>query len=282
MSSRFRHTAVVGGLLTVLVVYMLGTRRSKRASKELATEERDEKSSQLIVLGCGSSTGTPRPSCLLDGAAECHVCKDAAKGPKLKDGSGSFNYRGNPSLLIRFAQPGGSMRNIQIDVGKTFQRAGSVVRFRDMTRFAATTFYPMHKVPSLDALILTHGHADAILGLDDVRGLQNFNPNDLLFKADRGSLAAEYCVTFALSAVPVFLSASTMATVKQVFSYLVEKQEGPVRRKVAALQWKIVKNFEPFEVEGLRVSRSLLLSNCRCSLFVLVSTAGDADPGLAR
>lgn len=29
-----------------------------------------------------------------------------------------------------------------------------------------------HGIPGVDAIVLTHDHADAILGLDDVRGLQ--------------------------------------------------------------------------------------------------------------
>ena len=36
-------------------------------------------------------------------------------------------------------------------------------------------WYPRWLVSSLDAVILTHGHADAILGLDDLRGLQSPN-----------------------------------------------------------------------------------------------------------
>ena len=48
---------------------------------------------------------------------------------------------------------------MQIDVGKTF-------------RENAIRWYPKHGVTKLDAVLLTHGHADAILGLDDLRGLQ--------------------------------------------------------------------------------------------------------------
>lgn len=29
-----------------------------------------------------------------------------------------------------------------------------------------------HNIPGVDAVVLTHDHADAMLGLDDVRGLQ--------------------------------------------------------------------------------------------------------------
>ncbi|CAI5526447.1 unnamed protein product [Closterium sp. Naga37s-1] len=57
--------------------------------------------------------------------------------------------------------PGEEWRHIQIDAGKCFRE--QVLRW-----------FVRCKIPTIDALILTHEHADAILGLDDVRGLQRF------------------------------------------------------------------------------------------------------------
>jgi len=37
---------------------------------------------------------------------------------------------------------------------------------------AVSSVFPAHNVKTVHAILLTHAHADAILGLDDVRELQ--------------------------------------------------------------------------------------------------------------
>jgi phosphoribosyl 1,2-cyclic phosphodiesterase len=84
------------------------------------------------------------------------------------------NYRCNPSILIRYrpqssnADPSAGdsgdenidfHKNILIDAGKTFRE--TVVRW-----------FPHHNVRSIDAVLLTHGHADSIFGIDDLRSTQ--------------------------------------------------------------------------------------------------------------
>ena len=114
------------------------------------------------------------------------------------------DYRNNPSLLIRLAEPAESSstegnklppayRNYIIDAGKTFRE--SILRW-------GPRLEPPLK--SIDAIILTHEHADAMLGLDDVRGLQD--PT-----SDR--------------AMPIYLSSNTMSRVRETFNYLVPKDE---------------------------------------------------------
>jgi phosphoribosyl 1,2-cyclic phosphodiesterase len=46
-------------------------------------------------------------------------------------------------------------------IGKTFSQ--NVLRW-----------FPPHDVPSVDSVVLTHAHADAMLGLDDLRDVQTY------------------------------------------------------------------------------------------------------------
>ncbi|RVW89960.1 hypothetical protein CK203_036579 [Vitis vinifera] len=87
-------------------------------------------------------------------------------------------------------------------------------------------------------IILTHEHADAVLGLDDMRAVQPFSPtNDI-------------------SPTPVYLSQYAMESIATKFPYLVKKKlkEGQELRRVAQLDWKIIEsNHEkPFVASGLQ------------------------------
>ena len=111
----------------------------------------------------------------------CRVSNMAIQGG---DPRFNRNYRNNPSLVISLTQnhqmtqqqqqqqheqraeedeeTSISTKNIIIDVGKTF-------------REASLRWFPIHSIQSLDAVILTHEHADASFGLDDIRGYQKFD-----------------------------------------------------------------------------------------------------------
>jgi len=108
-------------------------------------QEEPNLNSTLIFVGTGSSTGIPRLPCLIDKKSNCPSCKDALL-------YGSKNRRRNPSLLIQYKG-----KNILIDCGKTF-------------RESMITLLTTHHVPSkIDAVLITHAHSDAYLGLDDLR-----------------------------------------------------------------------------------------------------------------
>ena len=93
------------------------------------------------------------------------------------------DYRCNPSMLVRYHKGTPEETSVIIDVGKTFRE--SIVRW-----------FPQHNVTAVDAIILTHGHADAIFGLDDIRGVQ------------------------ASGSMPVYLSDECLQTVQRTFGYL--------------------------------------------------------------
>uniref|UniRef100_A0A7I4DFZ0 Metallo-beta-lactamase domain-containing protein n=1 Tax=Physcomitrium patens TaxID=3218 RepID=A0A7I4DFZ0_PHYPA len=164
--------------------------------------------SELIVLGSGSSTGVPSPLCVINPTdPPCNVCRMAMEGPHELNP----NYRCNPSLLISYLHNDGQRRYIQIDAGKDFKE--QVLRW----------FIP-YKIPRLDALILTHEHADAMLGLDNVRGVQPVN-----FKND-------------IPPMPVFVTQHTMDSVALKFPYLASKKrkEGEELRRVAQFDWRVI------------------------------------------
>ena len=112
-----------------------------------------------------------------------------------------------------------------IDAGKTM-------------RETCLRLFPQHRVQSVDALLLTHGHADAIFGLDDMRDLQDPRAAD---------------------ATPVFLSAATYADVRARFAYLVpgagssmdaERAAHGKGRTVSRLDWTVIEP-GPFSLHGV-------------------------------
>ncbi|KAJ1340232.1 hypothetical protein BSLG_005118 [Batrachochytrium salamandrivorans] len=68
----------------------------------------------------------------------------------------SKNRRRNTSGMVRFMHSDGRMRNVVIDCGKTFYDS-------------ALSWFVEYRLRHIDAVILTHGHADAMMGLDDLR-----------------------------------------------------------------------------------------------------------------
>ena len=88
---------------------------------------------QLTVLGSGTSSGVPIISC------RCRVCSSADPRDK----------RTRPSILLRY---NGSV--VVIDTGPDFRCQAL-----------------RENITRLDAVLLTHAHADHILGLDDTRPL---------------------------------------------------------------------------------------------------------------
>ena len=171
--------------------------------------------SQLVILGSGSSTGCPKPRCSINTRrlrGSCDVSWEALMG----DPVNNPNYRNNPSMLIRVAPPPPPPKkeegwwkratdprrgkreewrpprhsNYIIDVGKTFRET--------ITRWGPRQDPPLGEI---DGIILTHEHADAMLGLDDVRGLQD---------------------PYSKSQIPIYLSKRTLQRVKGAFPYLMD------------------------------------------------------------
>jgi phosphoribosyl 1,2-cyclic phosphate phosphodiesterase len=115
---------------------------------------------RLTVLGSGTSMGVPTLGC------HCSVCESADPHDK----------RLRPSLLLSH---GGC--NIVIDTTPDF-------RYQSIRA----------KIDRLDAVIFTHGHADHIMGLDDIRAYN---------LKQRGI-------------VPLYGASETLATLRRQFAYI--------------------------------------------------------------
>lgn len=184
-----------------------------------------EGTTDVIFLGSGCSSATPHLHCLLGiktkgkaprntGALHppaasaagdeylcpCPVCARAVEGLPLHN----RNYRGNPSLLIRYRSSSSqTTKHVLIDAGKTF-------------REAAQRWMGFYRVQGLDSVILTHEHADAVLGIDDLRSTQRARP------------------------LPVHASEQCFGRLKHVFPYLMPTVNHDERLFVASLDWRVL------------------------------------------
>jgi len=159
--------------------------------------------SRIIFIGSGTSMGTPVLGCLMKFPMDCEGCMDAIK-------SGSKNRRRNPSILIQYKMK----KNILIDCGKTF-------------REAIIACIIQYQVRHIDAVILTHDHADAILGLDDLRE----------FTEGR--------------AIPVFIRDRDLPSVARMFPYLFDVNKATGSGYVSKIEFISFSEMNAFQVEGL-------------------------------
>jgi riboflavin kinase/FMN adenylyltransferase len=142
---------------------------------------------RVRVLGSGTSMGVPTLGC------HCPVCE--SRDPHDK--------RLRPSLLLTRGQ-----HNVLIDTTPDFRTQALAVG-----------------LDSLDAVVLTHGHADHILGFDDLR------PFNIRQK----------------SAMPVYGNQETFRIIKRVFSYVFDNK--PTLSTVPSVALHEVKG--PFELLGI-------------------------------
>jgi len=158
---------------------------------------------KIVFLGTGTSVGIPVIGC------HCAVCR--SPDPR--------NKRRRSSLYV---ESGGT--HIVIDTS---------LDFRDQ----ALTF----KVPRVDAVLVTHSHADHIFGLDDIRR----------YNTMQGAM------------IPVYASAETVADLRRIFDYVrVDNPEPGVFRPM--LEFREIT--APFAIGTVRVE-ALPVSHGRSVTF---------------
>ena len=144
---------------------------------------------KIRVLGSGTSSGVPTIGC------PCPVChSDDPRDTRLR-----------PSILIQHEG-----RNIVVDTTPDFRAQVLKAGIR-----------------TLDAIVYTHGHADHILGLDDVRPF-NYHQQ---------------------GRIPIYAAPPALAIIQRVFEYVFDSRERSTH--VPRLDVNVI-GAEPFDVLGLR------------------------------
>lgn len=121
------------------------------------------------------------------------------------------NTRYNTSCLFKIND-----KNLLIDCGKTFYPT-------------ALRFFPKYKIRRIDALVITHAHADAYFGLDDLRSWT------------LGGFVQDH--------IDVYCTKVTLDAIGKTFPYLVNKNFATGGGDVSELRFKIFDEAKSFTIE---------------------------------
>jgi phosphoribosyl 1,2-cyclic phosphodiesterase len=144
---------------------------------------------------------------------------------------GSRNRRRNTSLLIQRQLGGGRTSNVVIDAGKFFYDS-------------ALEWFPKFDVRSIDALVITHAHADAVGGFDSLRDWTNN----------------------AQESLPIFLRETDLKSVESLFYYLVDRDKQTGGGGVAKLDFRTIDS-QPFDADGLTLTPLPVMHGERYEIF---------------
>ncbi|KIK99774.1 hypothetical protein PAXRUDRAFT_822389 [Paxillus rubicundulus Ve08.2h10] len=178
---------------------------------------------ELIFLGTGTSSSIPHVDCLTapPDRRPCKTCLLTLRP------EGKKNIRRNTSAAVRITGKDGKTTTIVIDVGKNFQAA-------------ALEWFPKYGLREIHAVLITHAHADAMNGLDDLRGWT------------LGCAIQQH--------IDVYVSQTTFKEIQRTFPYLVSREFASGGGDVPEFKWHIIEDKVPFEIKdtGIRVTPFLV------------------------
>lgn len=163
---------------------------------------------KLTFLGTGTSHGVPVIAC------DCAVCK--SKDPRDK------RYRS--SAYIEFTASDGSTKYILIDIGPDFREQALRADIRQ-----------------IDAVLLTHSHADHLHGIDDLRNFSCIMSN----KPDNPNSEK-----YDKPPIPIYTNHTAAEHLRHSFSYLFSQQADGGGHAKVSLQEAVA----PFDFYGLKIT----------------------------
>lgn len=135
--------------------------------------------------------------------------------------TGKKNIRRNTGLVVILEDEAThKTKTIVIDAGKTFYES-------------ALEWFPAHGLRTIDAVILTHAHADAVNGLDDLRGWTLHG--------------------FVQPSVQMYANERTIDSISKTFPYLVDKKAATGGGDLPTMVWNTIKDDEPFNLFGIDI-----------------------------
>ncbi|KAK8801192.1 hypothetical protein WA158_001962 [Blastocystis sp. Blastoise] len=174
---------------------------------------------KCLFIGTGTSEGIPILSCLF---GDCKVCKDAMI-------PGSKNRRRNISVAISYKNT-----NIIIDCGKLWWDS-------------ALEVLPKNNIRDIDAFVISHEHADAIGGVDNLRDVTK-----RIIKRE----------------LPIYANAKTQTVMTNSFPYIFKQKDNVLNGGVPDLFFKTIENEVPFTIKDITLHPFFVPhGGCECTAF---------------
>ncbi|KAJ6519416.1 beta-lactamase-like protein [Mycena sanguinolenta] len=179
---------------------------------------------EVVFLGTGTSSSVPHIDCItahaIPGSSDrppCRTCLSTIDG----SAEGKRNIRRNTSIVVRMPSKQGSV-TVLVDCGKNFQAA-------------AMQWFPQFGLRKIDAVLITHAHADAVNGLDDLRAW---------------TLSSRI-----QSHVDIYVSEATYLDIKRMFPYLVSKEFASGGGLIPEFVWHVcIDNAKPFQINDTSIT----------------------------